>query len=257
MLKHFESGRVELYVNGSRVGEKFQSAAFKSTHFTTALNDEKTVVMTVRFDESAKRVYQYTCALRPTKLAMRDDVESVAKALEMTERLAEVNEVKDTAQNPFVVTVDEAVVMQDENSTSDKKVVVFRVRTSLKSDVPGATTKIEDGAETVVVARRFSEFVDLRQTVRSALCGYHLYSDVPELPPKYNKLLQDHLDPAFIQRRQFGLDSFMKRLVELPRVSSNPELRVFLGLAPPLGSKLASRSEVPANRAEVQDSLVC
>lgn len=245
MLKHFESGRVELYVNGRRVGEKFQSAAFKSTHFTVALNQKETVVMTVRFDESAKRVYQYTCAIRPTELAKRDDVESLARALELTEKLPEFNEVKDTRSNPFVVSVDEAVVVQDENASGDSKVVVFRVRTCLK---PQATVgSAQEGSETVVVARRFSEFVQLRQTVRSALCGYHLYSDVPNLPPKYNKLLSDHFDPAFIQRRQCGLDSFLKRLVELPRVSSNPELRIFLGYAPALGSNQAPDAEDSEN----------
>jgi hypothetical protein len=61
-------------------------------------------------------------------------------------------------------------------------------------------TRLEDGVSTVVY-RRFRDFAELNSWVKESLKGHHLFLSLPSLPEKCSKLLTDHNDPAFIERR--------------------------------------------------------
>ena len=80
--------------------------------------------------------------------------------------------------------------------------------------------------------RSFSEFDRLDLVVRSAFGARnaHLLSSMPRLPRKHLKVLVDRREPAFLERRREELDSYLRALVQLPRMGRSADVWVFLGL---------------------------
>jgi len=79
--------------------------------------------------------------------------------------------------------------------------------------------------------RRFRDFTDLDEAIKAAFSGHHLRSSLPKLPPKSSKLFYDHSDPKFQEQRRAGLDQWLNKLVNIPRVLEVPSVLPFLGIA--------------------------
>jgi hypothetical protein len=79
-------------------------------------------------------------------------------------------------------------------------------------------------------SRRFKDFFDLQEDVSSAFVGNHLSNSLPRLPRRGVKIISDHLDPLFVEGRRMELQSFLRSLVKIPRVSNNPEFLQFIGM---------------------------
>lgn len=109
---------------------------------------------------------------------------------------------------------------------SHEPVVLYQVKTVIRN------RGTKEVLQTIIVLRRYSEFVKVRLELCSAFFGGHLYPSIPHVPPKQLKVLADHLDPVFIENRRHALQVFLRKLVGLPRANTNPDVRIFLGLVP-------------------------
>lgn len=74
------------------------------------------------------------------------------------------------------------------------------------------------------VRRRFSDF----QWLRDQLCATFPAAIIPPLPQVDSLLKDDRFSHAFIQRRQAGLQLFLRRVASHPRLSVAPILLTFL-----------------------------
>ena len=56
------------------------------------------------------------------------------------------------------------------------------------------------------------------------------------------KVLMNHGEPAFLERRREELDSYLRALVQLPRLGRSADVWVFLGLPglPPTSDKMST-----------------
>jgi hypothetical protein len=93
--------------------------------------------------------------------------------------------------------------------------------------------------------RRFREFVELQEKVGSAYRDSSLWDNVPSLPMRMPKLIQDHSCPKFRAERRAQLSAWLERLVALPRACYNPDLLRFLALPPtepPAGARYPSHA---------------
>ncbi|KAJ1462842.1 hypothetical protein M885DRAFT_504237 [Pelagophyceae sp. CCMP2097] len=83
---------------------------------------------------------------------------------------------------------------------------------------------------TTRVHRRFRDFADLDGAVFAALAGHHMRSSVPRLPSRQFKMVTDHNDAAFVERRRGQLDDYLRRLVSVPHVLALPASLPFVGV---------------------------
>jgi hypothetical protein len=56
------------------------------------------------------------------------------------------------------------------------------------------------------------------------------------------KVLMNHGEPAFLERRREEMDSYLRALVQLPRMGRSADVWVFLGLPglPPTSDKMST-----------------
>ena len=138
-------------------------------------------------------------------------------------RMAEATEQVDEGSPPFTFLcgVPEAAVGKDEMF---EPVIWFRVdvkRTCAATSEERVTT----------CHRRFRDFGELNEDLRSAFKGHQLLANVPEMPPKELKVLQNHFEGHFVEERRLRLDSMMQRIVGVPRFASSPAVLAFLGMS--------------------------
>ena len=88
--------------------------------------------------------------------------------------------------------------------------------------------EVNDGLRTWIVYRRYSDFVLLNKKLRRLFPGFVL-----TLPPK--RLFRNNFDRFFLQRRQRGLEEFMKHLFSLPDVLIADPVKKFFRLDNPPG----------------------
>ena len=118
----------------------------------------------------------------------------------------------------------------------------------------------------VAVHRRFSDFHNLAIMVATYYKGSQLLQILPTPPPKGLKFFQNHFDPQFIEDRRVGCETFLRKLLTVPRVSGIGEVHDFLGhagqglretsvvfLPGPLGLKMAKQGQAGASRAGIAD----
>lgn len=103
-------------------------------------------------------------------------------------------------------------------------VVWYNLQVSLKRCF-GATTK----AFQFSVHRRFRDFHFVYSQVRDAFRNTHMYGSIPKPPVRKAKLLEDHYNPVFLQQRKLELETWLTRMLIMPRVASNPDMETFLG----------------------------
>ena len=80
------------------------------------------------------------------------------------------------------------------------------------------------------VHRRFRDFFALNDAVRSAYQGSQLLGSLPEPPPRGLKFLENHADPAFVEKRRWLLADFLYKLESVPRMRMNADFLAFVGL---------------------------
>jgi len=83
-----------------------------------------------------------------------------------------------------------------------------------------------------IVMKRFHEFVDFDEQLRAQLSVTNLtsVSQLPKLPPKFNKSWTDHLNPVFIEKRRILLQVYLRRLIRYPLFRRHPLTLTFLGV---------------------------
>lgn len=83
------------------------------------------------------------------------------------------------------------------------------------------------------VMKRFQDFCSFDTEVRSAITND--YPDdvalLPPLPPKYFKILVDHLDETFIEKRRLLLQCYIQRLCKYPLLRRHDHTLKFFQVA--------------------------
>jgi hypothetical protein len=75
----------------------------------------------------------------------------------------------------------------------------------------------------VVVSKRYSHFVALFEKLKERF----MLENVPQIPPKKNKVLFNHTKKDFVERRRVLLETFMKKLFENPVFAESREMEEF------------------------------
>ena len=88
--------------------------------------------------------------------------------------------------------------------------------------------EVNNGERTWIVYRRYSDFVLLNKKLRKLFPGFLL-----NLPPK--RVFRNNFERFFLQKRQKGLEDFMKHLFSLPDVMQAEPVRKFFRLDNPPG----------------------
>ena len=81
------------------------------------------------------------------------------------------------------------------------------------------------------VHRRFRDFVEFDETLRASLTGYATKSSLPKPPQRRPTFLKDHSDEAFLRERLRELDTYVKKLVEVPHAWLSTGAPAFVGLS--------------------------
>ena len=140
------------------------------------------------------------------------------------ERIPEAMEVTDEGADKYKVTIPRACIGRDEENGS---VVWFQVDTVCTAG---------DGTQRQTsVHRRFRDFGELSDDLRSSFKGNHLLGNVPDLPRKELKIIANHMDPVFIEERRVRLELFMARIVQVGRFCTAPCLLSFVGMSEQVG----------------------
>jgi len=82
------------------------------------------------------------------------------------------------------------------------------------------------------VMHRYSEFKEYDKVLREQLTVKypHLLRDVPQLPMKEPKMIKNHFDKDFIERRRLLLDSYIKRIIKVKALRRHSLTIKFLGV---------------------------
>jgi len=87
-------------------------------------------------------------------------------------------------------------------------------------------------SEITQTLKRYSDFEEFDERMQ----GYYTTHDsklakqLPELPIKHNKLLENHKSDDFIERRRLLLNSYLRKMIEVPQAKDNPHFWKFVGL---------------------------
>lgn len=68
----------------------------------------------------------------------------------------------------------------------------------------------------------------LDAALRRALANNHLFSNLPSLPPKRWRFLQDHTSGAFLEARRSDLEAYLRKVIHLPGIAKTGMVRTFL-----------------------------
>ena len=69
------------------------------------------------------------------------------------------------------------------------------------------------------------------ETLRASLTGYATKSSLPKPPQRKAKFMADHQDDAFLRDRLRELDTYVKKLVEVPHAWLSTGAPAFVGLS--------------------------
>jgi hypothetical protein len=123
---------------------------------------------------------------------------------------------KRVAERLWEIDVEAAELGHDE---SGKEVVWYIVNTTRTTD-----------RQSTRVHRRFRDFWAFNDQIRSAYKGSALFTSLPDMPSRTFKFLSNQRSPEFIEERRHQLHEFMIKLMQVPRVATNPDFCVFVGI---------------------------
>lgn len=101
-------------------------------------------------------------------------------------------------------------------------------------------TRLHNG-QTARMERRYREFEQLDGLLKSSLSGSHLLPSFPNLPGRVLNPFLDQTSAEFIQDRQHHLEVYLRALINMSKIRTNPDLLVFLGLNPTTGLPVGAR----------------
>lgn len=78
-----------------------------------------------------------------------------------------------------------------------------------------------------VAQKRYSALFALYEKVESAYVDTHLSENLPAFPPRSLKLFQDHKAREFREERRIAIDTWLNKLVKVPRIGMNIDLQMF------------------------------
>ena len=81
------------------------------------------------------------------------------------------------------------------------------------------------------VLKRFGQFHDMDTLLREDFKGHAIVNYLPTLPSRKLKLLENHLDPAFVEIRRALLEHYIKYLIRMTEAIRNKHVLEFLGAA--------------------------
>lgn len=141
--------------------------------------------------------------------------------------------------------VDDLVSAVSEFQESDLRMAIPRVEVrgrgeKGKDPLVVYRLEVEGGERRMALWKRFSDFVALDDQVRSSFSGNHLAANIPALPPKYPKFLYDHGSDEFVEARREALETYIRKLVLVPKVLENPDMQRFLTPRKKAGAKAAA-----------------
>mmetsp|Transcript_10825 Transcript_10825/g.13543 ORF Transcript_10825/g.13543 Transcript_10825/m.13543 type:complete len:376 (-) Transcript_10825:164-1291(-) len=145
--------------------------------------------------------YKYECVLNGQKLKENND---------------RINDESDKVSD-LIVKIPEVIIAGDE-------VVWYKVEVDMKLWFNNECTSYK-----FRVHRRFRDFRYVYSRACAAFRHTHLLGSVPTPPERKVKILEDHFAPEFLERRRCDLETWLRRLLMVPRVASNPDVETFLG----------------------------
>ena len=131
-----------------------------------------------------------------------------------------------------------------------KKIVVYQlfVEPGITGESAGAAaaanssstslgSRTTSGCGTMLIERRYSEFVSLDIIIRAATDA-HLLSSLPSLPGKVFNPMTDQSSEPFIAARKEALQLYLQQILQNGKVMHYTEVFCFLGLDPVTGQSL-------------------
>lgn len=81
------------------------------------------------------------------------------------------------------------------------------------------------------VLKRFGQFYEMDQALRATFQGDpDFLASLPPPPPRKIKLLQDHMDPGFVEERRALMENYLRRLVRIERVVKDDKFLEWMGV---------------------------
>mmetsp|Transcript_2991 Transcript_2991/g.3696 ORF Transcript_2991/g.3696 Transcript_2991/m.3696 type:complete len:162 (+) Transcript_2991:59-544(+) len=111
--------------------------------------------------------------------------------------------------------------------TEIKSVSIKRVQTARsRSQVVLYQIDVKTGHAEWATFKRFNAFYEFHQKIAKDLkkCG------LPKFPPRHFKILTDHFDRSFIEKRRADLDRYMQALMTIPGMANQEHMLKFLGV---------------------------
>ncbi len=82
------------------------------------------------------------------------------------------------------------------------------------------------------VLKRFAQFVEMDEALRAAFAHRpDVMSSLPSLPEKVYKVIQDHMDDHFVEKRRVLLENYLQKLLLVTPVLYNTDFLAFLGVS--------------------------
>lgn len=201
-LNHHESGERKLYVDGQlvHVGQSTFASAQLSFSINSALSK---CVVSIIFNTSwtdHSWSYRYVCSVNG-------------------QQVKEINEVP--ANEDIHTRINVCVDSYRSEGAGSKAYAVYDVVAEIKGG---------DEEGKYLTTHRYREFNNLSKVVKSSFINSHMYSSIPKMPGKQIKALSNHMSDAFLLKRRQQLNTFVQKLIKLPRVMQLPPVRIFLGI---------------------------
>uniref|UniRef100_A0A7S4E073 PX domain-containing protein n=1 Tax=Lotharella globosa TaxID=91324 RepID=A0A7S4E073_9EUKA len=114
-----------------------------------------------------------------------------------------------------------------ESGTEIKSLAIKRVQTARsRSQVVLYQVDVKTGHAEWATFKRFNAFYEFHQQLVKDLkkCG------LPKFPPRHSKILTDHFDRFFIEKRRADLEQYMQSLLRIPGMANQEHMLKFLGV---------------------------
>eukprot|EP00471_Norrisiella_sphaerica_P006325 CAMPEP_0184480732 /NCGR_PEP_ID=MMETSP0113_2-20130426/2261_1 /TAXON_ID=91329 /ORGANISM="Norrisiella sphaerica, Strain BC52" /LENGTH=149 /DNA_ID=CAMNT_0026859427 /DNA_START=9 /DNA_END=458 /DNA_ORIENTATION=- len=111
--------------------------------------------------------------------------------------------------------------------TEIKSVVIKRVQTARsRSQVVLYQIDVKTGHADWTTFKRYNAFYAFHTQLQKDFkkCG------LPKFPPRHSKILTDHFDRYFIEKRRADLEQYMVNLLKIPGMANQEHMLKFLGV---------------------------
>lgn len=152
----------------------------------------------------------------------------VARCSELLEFFA-ADRVDEPVEQPVE---DEAEELPDDLEVTDISIPTTRTMSDhvlYQCDVINA--KLRSSFQKWTALKRYGQFYDMDVAVRADFASQpEVLARLPPFPPRKAKLLQDHMDQAFVEGRRALLENYMKKMIRIVPVARNKTFLEFIGV---------------------------